>query len=318
MRFFYISATRATTFAAITLIVLALPGCDLFSPGDAIPSDPILFVNSDGGLYTSRFDGSRPTPITDGSFDVDLPRWSPDGRRIAFTSRILGESEHPVLVIMNADGSDPQPVRIAPNDQTLRMGSFAWSPDGTAIAFSHGGLFILDLATREVSQMTEGIVVGGTSWSPDGRSIAAVIFDRDGDEMAYSLAIVDVESRDLERVRTYDYEIGNLASWLRHPAWSPDGSRIAYTLGWPYGGRNYIYTVASGEVREIEDLEGWSRPMWSADDRSLVLHRYVFQGQHDAGLLFRGLYSLDAGHLSEFGPLEGVPKVSIPDWHPTR
>jgi Tol biopolymer transport system component len=317
-----------------TLYLLIFPGCDLVSPGDAIPPGAIVHVGEGSRtIFTSRIDGSRPTAVTDGTFSVATPRWSPDGRRIAFLSRSFSEESNDALVIMNADGSDPQPIRVPPNDQTVGMVYFGWSPDGAAIAFSRcsrsncsdAALFILDLASREVRQMTEvGPGAGEPTWSPDGGKIAAAILESGDDDVgtSTSLAIVDVESRDLERVRTYQRKDNDF--WLRYPAWSPDGSRIAYTLWSPYRTRIIIYTVATGEVSEIEDLRGWSRPLWSADSRSLVVHleRDVIPDEGAAEplrrALFRALYSLDTGHLSEYGPLEGLVFLEIPDWHPRR
>ena len=74
-------------------------------------------------------DGSDVIRLTDDPARDDSPAWSPDGRRIAFTSERDGNAE---TYLMNADGSNP--VRLTDNPAWDLFP--AWSPDGARIAFA--------------------------------------------------------------------------------------------------------------------------------------------------------------------------------------
>ena len=75
-------------------------------------------------------DGSNVERLTySGDGSNTGPKWSADGRKIAFTSDRDGNSE---IYVMNADGSNVE--RLTHHD-AYDFGP-AWSPDGTKIAFS--------------------------------------------------------------------------------------------------------------------------------------------------------------------------------------
>ena len=71
------------------------------------------------------------TSITSGDADNYLPSWSPDGKRIAYTSR--PSSGVLQIYVMNADGTGQTDLT---NGATASDWGPAWSPDGTKIAFT--------------------------------------------------------------------------------------------------------------------------------------------------------------------------------------
>jgi acylaminoacyl-peptidase len=79
-------------------------------------------------LWLIKSDGTDNRPLTTGKFNEGQPRWSPDGKRLAFVS--------------NRDGSPQIYVRWMDNGQTSAITrvqeppmGLSWSPDGTQLAF---------------------------------------------------------------------------------------------------------------------------------------------------------------------------------------
>jgi Tol biopolymer transport system component len=101
----------------------------------------------------------------------DEPRWSPDGRRVAFLSARSGT---PQLWIADRDGKNASQLTRFKN-ASLR--SPRWSPDGGSIAFAVGrenssSLWKVSAATAQLSQITSGDATDvSPAWSRDGRII---------------------------------------------------------------------------------------------------------------------------------------------------
>ncbi|PYP75039.1 MAG: hypothetical protein DMD25_13940 [Gemmatimonadetes bacterium] len=164
-------------------------------------------------LYTVNFkDGCCLQRLTVGRFYDNLsPTYSPDGQRIAFVSTRAGL---PQIYAMAADGTDQQ--LFAPFDYGATGSSNApeWSPDGQTVAFHRdvGGtlqVFVLDVRTRAVRQLTSVGRNEDPTWAPDSRHMAFVS-DRSGYRQLW---IIDVETG---RIRPLLQKSG-----ARLPAWSP-------------------------------------------------------------------------------------------------
>jgi TolB protein len=150
--------------------------------------------------------------LTVGRFYDNLsPTYSPDGQRIAFVSTRPGL---PQIYVMAGDGTDPQ--LFAPFDYGATGSSNApeWSPDGQSVAFHRdvGGtlqVFVLDVRTRAVRQLTSVGRNEDPTWAPDSRHMAFVS-DRSGYRQLW---IIDLETG---RIRPLLQKSG-----ARLPAWSP-------------------------------------------------------------------------------------------------
>lgn len=141
------------------------------------------------------------------------PAWSPDGKRIAFSS---GTGD---VYVMDLSDDEPE-LLISPPDRTCGYSYPAWSPDGSSIAFSNGcpggGIHIVSAAGGKPRRVTDGRRDLEPSWSPDGSKIAFSAPGQDGRQ----IVVVEIEGRK-PSVLTEEHD--NYA-----PSWSPDGGKIVF------------------------------------------------------------------------------------------
>ena len=142
----------------------------------------VVFQNSTGAFeHLWRVDdGGEPYLLTrDTEWEESYPRWSPDGRSIAFTRRPRGALRLPgvaALWAMNADGS-------APRRLVEEGGNMAWLPDSSALVYIHRKkLFRLDLADgRSTPIPIDGVTpMPIFTVTPDGTSIVLQSSDTGG------------------------------------------------------------------------------------------------------------------------------------------
>jgi len=267
---------------------------------------------------------ARPWGSGDGQ-EGSSPRWAPDGARVAFEGR-TGEGRNGIVVARaDATGAEPLADVMGTNAPLPQVGQrFDWSPDGTKIAFvsatpgpeppmeadpivitrywyrpasGHGGrfndnrrlhLFVADVATKQVRQLTEGTTYEHSiDWSPDGTQLLFLSnHEPDPDFFFnYDIFTIDVASKAVRQLTaTKNNEFA--------PSWSPDGKTIAYsglkrliTSSETNMEDTHVWTldVATGARRElgaaIDNRQG--RPQWSPDGRSLY---FTVQSKGSAGL----------------------------------
>jgi len=238
------------------------------------------------------------TRLTSGRWDDVSPSISVDGTQVVFASN---RNEYWDLYTLNL--TDGQIARVT--DTPEYDGHPGWSPDGQWIIYEtmpDNQLEINLLSTVNLGQVIQLIsdpaLDQTPTWSPLGRTVAFVS-DRSGDDEIW---LVDLDKPDEGRFVDVSRSPSSAES---HPAWSPDGTRLAWASKIP-GQPDGLYVWDSNRPDQPARLIGtgdW--PVWSASGNEIASH---FSAPNQDYLL---AYRLD-GSLSL--PLTPVNALSGLDW----
>jgi dipeptidyl aminopeptidase/acylaminoacyl peptidase len=256
-------------------------------------------------LWMTSWDGGRSLQLTHSPESESAPRWSPDGRYLAFISNRGTENEIDQLWLMNRAGGEAEKI----TDFKGSVADYAWSPDGKKLALIvkdpdpeaqdekskekktpkpividrfqfkldetgylgklRQHLYLFDLATRKAEILTPGAFDEMfPAFSPDGSRIAFVSKrgkDPDRDDN-YDIYVIDAKSgAEARQLTTYAGADCN-PDWASPPAWSPDGRQIAYVRG---GDPKLIY-YAVYQLAVISVAGGEPRLLAPALDRNMT------------------------------------------------
>ena len=200
-------------------------------------------------LWRCRADGSESLQLTYAPLLVVQPHWSPDGKQIAFTAI---EPDKPWRIyIVPAAGGPIEPLLVENRSQLDPV----WSPDSNSIIFGRIesreekiNLQVIDLKTRQVSDLPGSDGMWIPNWSSDGRYVTAV--DRDGKV----LSIQDFKTHAWSPLAKSD-------QYIQDVHFSHDSKAVYYE------DHNIVHRISPTDRRDqvvgdLKDLPRPSMPYW--------------------------------------------------------
>jgi Tol biopolymer transport system component len=287
----------------------AAPDLQSLRPETALAGRIVFQSDLDGDNDIYLLTTDRLIKLTDNAWDDRYPRWSPDGRRIAFSANPKGNFD---IFVMDADGIGLTAVTDSPEDEL----DVAWGPDGKAIFFSRSAAgpasrgesstWTIDLASGRQSEAIPGFrrSNGLADISPLSNSIAFTGKRLFG---GWDVFLFDPRAGSVQALTK-----GGDACRAR---FSPDGGRIAYVSS-AADGKGDVWVMnadGSGKTRITERSETYDYfPSWSPDGTRIVFCSNARDKYADRGDW--GLYIVDVRDHSVVRVLDTPGRDVFPDW----
>jgi serine/threonine protein kinase/Tol biopolymer transport system component len=225
----------------------------------------------EGTLWRSRLDGSQRLQLSYPPTIAAMPRWSPDGKHVAFPAGTPGEALK--ILLVSAEGGNPQ--ELLPEDKRTEDDP-NWSADGNSLVFAHYGtgsestadfaILQVDVNTHQVSTVPNSVGMFAPRRSPDGHILAGLTADQ------HKLMLFQPSSgqwSELASGRVLDY-----------PCWSRDGKYIYYEDQTEDGQKIFRVRVADRKtefvvsLKDIPRAAGYFGYIWfglGPDDSPLIM-----------------------------------------------
>jgi dipeptidyl aminopeptidase/acylaminoacyl peptidase len=220
--------------------------------------------------------GGDPIPLTMSGESASDPKWSPDGHYLSFTAS-RGEGARSQVWLLDRRGGEARQL----TDVKQGVGGYEWSPDGSRLLLTIQDPDSTDASEEggEGSRVREPWVIDRLQTKRDGRGYLT-------DTRRTHLYVFDVESKELTQITSGRWD-------EESPAWSPDGSRVAFvsnrTEDPDANSNSDIWVVSAdntdkgGTLVRITDFPGSDgSPAWSPDGNSIAYTTGINDPRYEA------------------------------------
>ncbi|MBP6824483.1 MAG: PD40 domain-containing protein, partial [Acidobacteria bacterium] len=221
---------------------------------DLAPNGRRIALSTHGEIFTAATDEGELRQITASPWRDKDPRYSPDGKLIAFVSDRSGREE---IYVSAVDGTG-EPQKITDLD-TLKN-NFSWSPNSKELAFnsSDNRLRKFNFDSKQTAELTASRFgnISAPVWSPDGKWIA---FSKADDARNNDVYLIPSAGGEERKVTFDSYSDSN-------PRFSPDGKKLFFVRNEGLGGggaqaSSQIYSIAlERQDRDPNDPEDRAEP----------------------------------------------------------
>jgi dipeptidyl aminopeptidase/acylaminoacyl peptidase len=207
-------------------------------------------------IWLVRADGTGHRPLTTGKVNDGTPRWSPDGRRLAYISNA---DTSPQIMVRWMESGQVAPVTSVTEPPT----SISWSPDGQWIAFTK----LVPTPALVIGQLPPA--PSGAQWAPPAKYTDRLAFRWNGvGEVPTGFVhvfVVPSEGGTARQLTKGDFHHGGSPAGFSGAgvSWTPDGSAVLFSANrradWETQGADteiYEVAVAAGTMRQLTDRRG--------------------------------------------------------------
>jgi len=198
---------------------------------------------TDGTMWRSKVDGTQKLQLVFPPMLAYLPRWSPDGQRIAFFGHPPGEPWQ--IYMVPVEGGAPELIYRS----GLNLADPSWSPDGKSLAFGENSLnnqgsavFVMDLNTRKATKLPGSDGLYSPRWSPDGRFIAAIPLD------SLKLMLFEIATQKWT-------ELSKI--FVAYPTWSRDGRYLYFNGAVDNQEGYYRVQISDHKLERLFSMKGF-------------------------------------------------------------
>jgi Tol biopolymer transport system component len=283
--------------------------------GKIVFSAPDSTANPQDQLFVMNADGSGLQQLTHGDGSAIRLAWSPDGQTIAYAGDSLGSASFEALWLIEADGSDPRPVKYTPGNSFALMGNVPdWHPDGDRLAYHfcidcegfglNYEIYTVELESGNTRKLTENPAQDRSpAWSPDGERIVFVSNRDYPEENASDLYLMNANGENLKRITCLGTNTGR-------PIWFPEGRELLF---W-HDNNIYLLNMNEMTIRMLEtsfDKDTAFRPLdISSDNQYLLLLTYSKEDPNED----RSLQIMDISNRTLRNVIT-ISQLSSADWY---
>ncbi len=191
---------------------------------DLSPSTRRAVISAHGEIFTIATDRGDVSRVTHSYWRDANPKWSPDGKRIAYVSDQSGREE---VWLADVDGHNAKKL----SDGDSEKAAIVWAPDSKSLAYtaSDHKLYLVDLATGQAKMLASNDVgaIQGPEFSPDGKWMSYT--KQDGDLRPH-VCLISTAGGEEHRI------IDDVLFATTGARWSRDGKRLVLLGGYVQGG----------------------------------------------------------------------------------